>query len=75
MKRSARPWSRDNQPGDGMPEGISVLVPLGCDAKTGGFSDEYGEIAPMARRRRQEAAKSQDLLGQEERPPAGIAPA
>jgi hypothetical protein len=54
---------------------MSVLVPLRCDAKTGGFSDEYREIAPMMRRRRQEAAKSQDLLGQEERPPAGIAPA
>ena len=58
-----------------MPEGISVLMPLGCDAKTGGFSDEYDEIAPRVRRRRHEPAKSQDLLGQEERPAAAIAPA
>jgi hypothetical protein len=53
-----------------MPKGISVLVLLGCDAKAGGFPDEYGEIAAMVSRRSQETAKSQDLLGQEERPAA-----
>jgi hypothetical protein len=57
-----------------MPEGISVLVALGCDPKASGLSDEYGEIAPRVRRRRHEPTKSQDLLGQEERPAAAIAP-
>ena len=47
-----------------MPKGIPVLVPLGCDAKTRGDPDEHGEITPTVRRQREEAAKSQDLLGQ-----------
>jgi len=70
LKRCPRPRSADNQPSDSMPKGISVLVLLGCDAKAGGFPDEYGEIAAMVSRRSQETAKSQDLLGQEERPAA-----
>ena len=43
-----------------MPEGISVLVALGCDAKAGGLSDEYGEIAPRVRRRRHEPSLRRD---------------
>ena len=58
-----------------MPEGILVLMSLGGDAKASGLPDEYGQIAPLARRRHQETAKSQDLLGQEQRPAAAIAPA
>ena len=37
LERCARPRSGDNQPSGGVPKGISVLVPLGCDAKAGGL--------------------------------------
>jgi hypothetical protein len=75
LERCARPRSGDNQPGGGMPKGIPVLVPFGCDAKTRGLPDEHGEITLIVRRQREEAAKSQDLLGQEERLAAAITPA